>query len=121
MPDITPESAPFLNRLIDHAIHFYHDFILPNKNYRLPTELEYAALIDLRDSLKTAAEGASAEELQAIVFEVGKRHPYEDLRSWFATLYEVLLGQTEGPRMGSFIALYGVKETIQLIEDKISQ
>ncbi len=120
LPDVTPESAPFLSRLIDHAIHFYHDFILPNKNYRSPTEMEHAALLDLANSLKAVPTSASAEDLQTTVFEVGKRHPYPDLRSWFATLYEVLLGQTEGPRMGSFIALYGLTETIRLIEEKIS-
>lgn len=119
--EATPESAPFLARLIDHAIHYYHDFILPTKTYRPPTGIDQAALLDLRDCLKLQAADTSVEDLQTLVFEVGKRHPYADLRAWFATLYEVLLGQSDGPRMGSFIALYGIKEMINLIEEKVSQ
>ena len=118
-PDATPQSAPFLDRLIGHAIHYYHDFIQPGKVYRLPTETERKALLDLKDSLADIQPDILAEEIQTLVFEVGKRHSYEDLRAWFATLYEVLLGQKEGPRMGSFIALYGVKEMISLIREKL--
>lgn len=127
-PNTTPESAPFLSRLIDHAIQYYHDFILPHKNYRTPTDMEKAALMDLRDTLKRAATeyipetmcvSLPADYLQTLVFEVGKRHPYNDLKAWFSTLYEVLLGQTEGPRMGSFIQLYGIEPMINLIEKKV--
>lgn len=119
--DLTPESAPFFARLIDHAIHYYHDFILPHKTYRAPTEVDQAALVDLKGQLNETPIDASTEDLQALVFEVGKRHPYPDLRAWFSALYEVLLGQKEGPRMGSFIALYGIKETITLIDEKLNQ
>jgi lysyl-tRNA synthetase, class I len=118
-PELTPEKSPFFARLIDHAIHYYHDFILPTKRYRTPTGMEQAALIDLRDSLQSVSANSSVEELQALVFEIGKRHPFPELRAWFTTLYEVLLGQAEGPRMGSFIALYGVTETINLIDEKL--
>jgi lysyl-tRNA synthetase class 1 len=120
-PDVTPESAPFLARLIDHAIHYYHDFILPHKTYRIATDLDQSALLDLRDRLKAIPADTSAEDLQTLIFEVGKSHPYPELRAWFTTLYEVLLGQSEGPRMGSFIALYGIAETIELIDEKVSE
>lgn len=121
-PGLTPESAPFLARLIDHAIRYYHDFVLPTKTYRPPTEIDRSAMIDLRGCLKKVTPtDVSTEDLQAIVFEVGKRHPYPELRSWFGALYEVLLGQKEGPRMGSFIALYGIEETIQLIDKKLTE
>jgi lysyl-tRNA synthetase class 1 len=120
-PEATPLTAPFLDRLIKHAIHYYHDFIQPHKVYRNPSEIEVKALEDLKAGLQSIGLNASAEELQTLVFEVGKRHPYKDLRDWFATLYEVLLGQAEGPRMGSFIALYGVTDMIQLIEEKLAQ
>jgi hypothetical protein len=33
---------------------------------------------------------------------------FESLRDWFKALYETLLGSSQGPRMGSFIALYGI-------------
>lgn len=36
--------------------------------------------------------------------------------AFFQMLYEVLLGQEKGPRFGSFIALYGIDETLKLID-----
>ena len=70
---------------------------------------------DLRQALKAMAADADAETIQTEVYEVGKRHDFDNLRNWFKALYEVLLGQSEGPRMGSFIALYGIEETRTLI------
>ncbi len=112
----SPESEPLLARLVDHAIAYYRDFVKPAKRYRGPDEVERAALEDLLGELKALPGDADGETIQTQVYEVGKRHPLPDLRSWFRALYEVLLGQSQGPRMGSFIALYGLAETIRLIE-----
>ena len=112
----SPESEPLLARLIDHAIAYYRDFVKPAKRYRGPDEVERAALEDLLGELKALPDEAGGEAIQTQVYEVGKRHPLPDLRSWFRALYEILLGQSQGPRMGSFIALYGLAETIRLIE-----
>ena len=112
----SPESEPLLARLVDHAIAYYRDFVKPAKRYRGPDEVERAALEDLLGELRALPGGADGEAIQTQVYEVGKRHPLPDLRSWFRALYEILLGQSQGPRMGSFIALYGLEETIQLIE-----
>jgi len=114
--DATPEIAPILDRLVEHAINYYRDFIKPNKTYRLPSDMERFALEDLVKSLEALADGAEAGDIQNEVFEIGKRHEFEDLRAWFKALYEILLGRDQGPRMGSFIALYGVVETIALIK-----
>ncbi len=65
--------------------------------------------------------GTDAEAIQNVVFEVGKRHPFPELRAWFGCLYQVLLGQQEGPRFGGFVALYGVAETVALIEAALSR
>ncbi len=116
VPDATPESAPMLNRLVQHAAHYYVDFIKPHKQYRAPDATERAALEELKAKLETLPLDTEANDLQTEVFTVGKNHNYENLREWFKALYEVLLGQTEGPRMGSFIALYGIKESIALID-----
>ena len=62
-----------------------------------------------------------AETIQNVLYEVGKRHPFEDLRAWFGCLYQVLLGQAEGPRFGQFVALYGIAETIGLIEAALAR
>ncbi|HEX3064613.1 MAG TPA: lysine--tRNA ligase, partial [Dongiaceae bacterium] len=115
VPDANPQNQPLLDRLVGHALAYYRDVVIPTKRYRAPSEMERAALADLSEELQALAPGASAEDIQNIVYAVGKRHPFADLRAWFQSLYETLIGQSTGPRMGSFIALYGVKETIALI------
>jgi lysyl-tRNA synthetase class 1 len=115
VPNATPKTEPFLDRLIGHAVAYYQDQIKPTKTYRQPTDMERAALDDLADSLGKAPPGADAEALQNLVYEVGKRHAFTDLRAFFQALYEILLGQSQGPRFGGFVALYGVKETIALV------
>jgi lysyl-tRNA synthetase class 1 len=114
-PDATPENHPRLDHLVGYAINYFHDFVKPAKKYRAPTDAERAALTDLADRLDAADLSSTAEELQNIVYEIGKTHGFEKLRDWFKALYEVLLGEEQGPRFGTFIKLYGVKETVALI------
>jgi lysyl-tRNA synthetase class 1 len=115
-PDASPATAPVLDRLVSYAINYYRVFIKPNKKYRAPDDRERAALAELAEVLKGMAAGSDAEAIQTEVYEVGKRHGFENLKDWFGCLYEVLLGQPQGPRMGSFIQLYGIIETVELIE-----
>jgi lysyl-tRNA synthetase class 1 len=116
-PSATPESAPLLDRMVKHALAYYRDFVKPAKRYKTPSAEEATALKDLRDALAAHAGERSPEALQNLVFEVGKRHAaFANLRDWFKALYQILLGQDQGPRMGSFIALYGAPETIALID-----
>ncbi|GBQ84425.1 lysyl-tRNA synthetase [Gluconacetobacter johannae DSM 13595] len=118
----SPDSCPMLARLVDHAIVYYADFVRPAKTYRQPDERERAALADLADNLRGLVDGpAEPDTLQNLVFEIGKRHGFEPLRDWFGCLYEVLLGQKEGPRFGIFIGLYGVSETVELIEAALAR
>jgi lysyl-tRNA synthetase, class I len=114
--DATPEEHPVLDHLVGYALRYYHDFVKPAKIYRLPTEHERKALQALAAELGKVASGASGEELQNSVYAVGKAHSFEPLRAWFSALYEVLLGQSQGPRFGGFIELYGVDNTRALIE-----
>lgn len=116
VPEATPENAPTLDKLTEYAINYFQDFIKPHKLYRSPNDMERAALADLLETLGTVPAGAEAEEIQTEVYSVGKRHEFEDLKAWFKCLYETLLGQSTGPRMGSFIALFGVEETKELIQ-----
>lgn len=118
-PGASPEKTPYLDKLIRHALMYYRDYVKPYKNYREADEMERKALLDLRHRLAQLPQDATAETIQTMVYEVGKSHPFEELRLWFATLYEVLLGQSDGPRMGSFIALYGVNEMIKLIDYRV--
>jgi len=115
-PEASPQTHPDLDAAAGFAVRYYNDFIKPKRVFRLPDDRERAALEDLRDRLKAWQGGLDAEELQSMVFAVGKAHGFEPLRDWFKALYEVLLGASQGPRFGGFIALYGVEETVALIE-----
>jgi len=119
VPTASPENHPILDGLVTHAIAYYHDFVRPAKRFRPPTDKERAALSDLRARLGEVKGKLPAEELQNIVYAVGKDHGFEPLRAWFAAIYEVLLGQMQGPRFGSFIGIYGVRETCSLIDQAL--
>ena len=115
-PDATPDTHPDLDAAAGFAVKYYEDFVKPTKVFRAPDAKERAAMEELAAQLR-AHEGATDDEtLQSLVFAVGKAHAFENLRDWFKALYEVLLGQSQGPRFGGFIALYGVGETATLIE-----
>jgi lysyl-tRNA synthetase class 1 len=121
--DASPESSPVLDELVNRALAYYRDFVKPAKAYRLPDEQEKRALAELAGWLERLeirygedALDVAAEQIQQEVYEIGKRHGYADnLRAWFRSLYEILLGQTEGPRFGTFVAFYGPAETAALI------
>ena len=121
-PEATPDNAPMLDRLVGYAIKYYTDFVLPEKNYRAPDERETAALKDLAARLSAMDESLESENYMTEVFSAGKENGYDkdELRDWFKAIYEILLGQSQGPRFGSFIKLYGVKETAQLIDDALN-
>jgi len=116
-PSANPDSDPLLNKLVSYAIAYYRDFVLPRKTFRAPSGAESEALVELKGGLEKLDQGAAAEDVQSVVYDVGKAHPdtFPGLRDWFRALYQILLGQDQGPRMGSFIALYGVEESVALI------
>jgi len=111
----SPATAPMLDRLVGHAIAYYRDFVKPKKRYRAATETEKAAMTELLAELDRLPADADDEAIQFQFYEVGKRHPFADLRAWFKALYEVLLGQEQGPRWGTFVKLYGLGEMKTLI------
>jgi len=115
LPDVSPQSHPFLDQLVKGAVNYYHDFVKPAKKYRLPTEAEAKALGELANYLEQAPATITAEDIQTEIYDIGKRHPFPELKAWFSALYETLLGQPQGPRMGSFVKLFGKAETIRLI------
>ena len=91
------------------------DFVKPTRKFRLPTDVEEKALSELSDYLQSAPPEATAEELQNGIYAIGKTYFAENLKAWFSCLYETLLGQPQGPRMGSFVVLFGRENTIRLI------
>jgi lysyl-tRNA synthetase class 1 len=121
LPGASPESEPLLDRLTDYAMHYYEDFVAPTKRFRPPTDKEAAAFKDLAARLRALGEDCQdAEAIQTEVYEAGKAAGFEPLRVWFGALYEVLLGQHQGPRFGSFVAIFGVRETLQLIDQALA-
>jgi lysyl-tRNA synthetase class 1 len=132
-PGVTPQSHPKLQQLVEYAIHYFRDFVLPAKRFREPSDAERAALIDLRDALSQLPEDAPAEKIQEVVYEVGRREPFLDATKkgkdgkpgvsldWFNMLYQVLLGQEKGPRFGSFVAIYGLRNTVDMIDGALAR
>jgi lysyl-tRNA synthetase, class I len=132
-PGVTRQTHPHLAALVDYAIHYFHDFVQPAKKFREPGPSERAALIDLRDALSQLPHDASAEDIQSVVYEVGRREPFLDEKKrakdgkpgvsldWFNMLYQVLLGQEKGPRFGSFVAAYGIQNTIDMIDGALAR
>lgn len=114
---LSPKTHPFLDVMVEKALKYYHDIVLPTKVCRPPTEHEKVGLLKLKDAL--SAQGLSAVEWQQKVYEIGKEAGFSNTKAWFSTLYETLLGQSSGPRMGTFIALYGPKAMQELI-DKVT-
>ena len=114
-PEASPETHPDLDAAAGYAVKYYEDFVAPSKSYRAPTDLEREALEDLRARLAAWDGPADGEALQGEVFATG-RDRFEPMRDWFKALYQVLLGADQGPRFGSFVALYGVAETVALID-----
>ena len=119
-PDASPEENPQLDAAAAYAVRYFNDHVAPTRVFRAPTEKERAAMEDLAGRLKVWDGGLDAEALQSMVFAVGKEHEFEPLRDWFTALYEVLLGASQGPRFGGFIALYGVDESVALIEKALA-
>ena len=120
-PEASPQSHPELDRLLDFALAYFRDFIANSLRHRPPNEMEATALRDLDARLAALPEDEDAETIQAEVYEVGKAHPFESLRDWFKALYETLLGTSQGPRMGSFIALYGIGNSRKLIAEALAR
>jgi len=115
-PEATAETHPDLDAAAGFAVRYFNDFVKPERVCRAPSDIERAALENLKVRLEAWDGAVDAEELQSMVFAVGKEHGFDPLRDWFKALYEVLLGASQGPRFGGFIALYGIPESIALID-----
>jgi lysyl-tRNA synthetase class 1 len=132
-PGVTRQTHPHLEALVDYAIHYFRDFVLPAKKFREPNAIERTALMDLRDALSQLPADADAQIIQDVVYEVGRREPFLDEKKkakdgkpgvsldWFNMLYQVLLGQEKGPRFGSFVAAYGIQNTIDMIDGALAR
>jgi lysyl-tRNA synthetase class 1 len=137
-PGVTPDSHPLVTRLIERAVAYYRDRVVPEKKHRAATPAEAEAMHALAGMLRDRVqelEALPADErakaIQDLVYDAGRREPFLEpakdggrpgvSRAWFNALYQVLLGQPEGPRFGGFVALYGIAGTIGLIETALAR
>jgi lysyl-tRNA synthetase class 1 len=114
-PDASEEEMAALQPMLGYAVHYYQDFVLPKKSFRAPSDEERAALEFLAQRFSEVGEDEAEDVYQTIVFDAGKAQGFENMRGWFQALYEVVFGQSEGPRMGPFVKIYGPRETADLI------
>ena len=121
IPSLKEGSNKNFDELVNLSLNYYNDRILPLKKYRLPNKDEKKNIIKLIYYLRNMEENASVEEIQSTVFRVGKEANYDNLKDWFSCLYETSLGQRNGPRMGSFIKLYGISNSINLLENVVNE
>ena len=122
LPNATPENAPMLDKLCHFAVRYFHDFVKPTKRFRSASDTERTALTDLKTYLAGLSEGTPADDIQTKIYDLGMQYySKETMREWFKAMYELLLGSQQGPRMGSFIALFGYSGTIQLIDEALAR
>ena len=118
--DISEEQYPIFDKLVEYAIKYFNDVIKLQKKYKKPSQEEKKALQALVESLENCNDEMSPEEIQTLIYSTGKNNGYSDnLRDWFKLIYQVVFGDENGPRMGFFISFFGVKETKDLILNKI--
>lgn len=132
-PGVTPQTHPKLDAMVGYAINYYRDFVAPTKKFREPSADDRKALTDLRDALSNLPTDSTPENIQDVVYEIGRREPFLDHKKaakdgkpgvsleWFNMLYQVLLGQEKGPRFGSFVAAYGLQNTVDMIDGALAR
>ena len=117
---ILEKNYPIFDNLISYAIKYFNEVIKIKKKYKKPNHEEKKALQSLVNTLNNCNNEMSPEDIQTLIYSTGKDNGYsENLRDWFKLIYEVVFGDENGPRMGFFISFFGVKETQQLIIEKI--
>ena len=118
--NISEKGHPIFDKLVGYAIKYFNDVIKKNKKYKKPNSDEKIALEALIKKLDDCNDEMSPEDIQTLIYSTGKESGYsKNLRDWFKLIYEVVFGDENGPRMGFFISFFGVKETKDLIKNKI--
>ena len=119
--DLPKDAESYIDQLLEYALAYFNDFVLPTKVYREASGKEIKYLEELVLRFSKLDKNSEAETIQTIIYDVGKEADYENLRDWFMALYQILLGQEQGPRFGSFVALYGIEKTCELIKRAINK
>ena len=118
--NISENDYPIFDKLVGYAIKYFKDVLKLKKKYKKPNDDEKKALEALVKTLDKCNDKMKPEDIQTMIYTTGKENGYsENLRDWFKLIYEVVFGDENGPRMGFFISFFGVKETKDLIINKI--
>ena len=117
---INDSNINFVNEIISGAMNFEKDVTSEKINFKEPSNDEKLIFKDLASRMSKIGDSADPEVYQTEIYQVGKDYKFENLRDWFKLIYQVLFGKDDGPRFGTFVAIYGVNETIKLINEKIN-
>ena len=118
--NINADNNPEFDRLIDFALNYYEDFILPKKKFLEIDSSNKEVFVDIVNVLENeVTKNSSSEDIQTLLYEVGKKHEFDNLKDFFKLVYQVMLGQDQGPRLGSFFKLFGLRETIDYLKKLI--
>lgn len=119
-PEATPQEALYLDKMTEYAINYYNDFVKNQKSYLKPNEQQKQLLAKIIAVLEQLTEEETSEQIQTKIYAIGMESGYDNLRDFFKDIYQIILGQEQGPRLGSFFKLYGLKPSIELIKSKIT-
>jgi lysyl-tRNA synthetase, class I len=133
-PSASPQTHPSLDSLVRYAVAYFRDFVAPKKRYRGADDVERDVLKQLSSKLTHLPADVSADEIQHALYDIARPIPrYQDhsvkgataarpgvSNEFFNMIYAVLLGESHGPRFGSFIAIYGLDETRKLIDKALA-
>jgi lysyl-tRNA synthetase class 1 len=118
--NIKRQDYPLVQKLLEHGVHYYNKFVLPNKKYRSPNQIEKEGFEKLIEVLEGFNDDCEAEDIQTKIYDIGMTLKFDNLKDWFSAFYQVVLGQEQGPRLGSFVKFYGINKTIDLIKNRIN-
>ncbi len=118
-PDTDRKQFPLIQKLLEYGVEYYKKFVLPKKKYREPNDLERKGFTKLIQTLENLDNKSEAEDIQTKIYEIGMELKFSSLKDWFSGFYQVVLGQEQGPRLGSFIKFYGIKQTVELLKEKV--
>jgi lysyl-tRNA synthetase, class I len=133
-PSSSPETHPGLDKLVGYAVAYFRDFVAPRKRYREADDVERGVLKQISAALAQLPSDISADQIQHTLYDIAREIPrYQDhsvkgstperpgvSNEFFNMIYAILLGENHGPRLGSFIAIYGVDETRKVIDKALA-
>lgn len=105
-----------LKKRIKYAFNWVKDFEEIKETTISLTVEEQKAIKELIERLTVEDE---AEKIQNAIFNIAKKHNFEPAK-FFKTLYTVLIGVPQGPRLGPYILAMGKQNVIKALKNAVS-